>query len=1409
MRPGLRLALHLAARTAARVNRSLLSLVALAALLLAGLVVIGNLTVARPLIEYVTAQLSGGRVQLQGLSGRFPDRLRARRLSLADPRGIWLQAEQVSLDWSPLPLIAGHVDVAQLSAARVQVLRRPAYAGAGTGAGAGAGTVRPLGSGGSGEWRLPVSIRIGRLELPDVQLAAALAGSPVPVRIAGAGRFASLEDASLQLSASRLDAVAATYRLAAQLTRRRVQLRLDVAEQAGGPLANLLRLPGLGALSVQAVLDGPRNAIATRFDARVGPLQAQASGSVDLPGRAASLNLTLQSPAMTPRPGLSWRSVSLQVHARGAFTAPATRAQLQLEGFALGALQVDALQLSLQGQGQSLSVGGSIDGLMLPAPLDALLHAAPLQLQGQLRLPLAGQAGFGLDLHVSHPLLQVQAHYQYGPPASARGHGTGSAADVGSGTVSATLPRLAPWAAALAHVDLQGGATLQARLQQAQTQQLGLSAAFDISGGQASLTRLLAPRADVSAQLAWAGGSLRLQRSQLYAPHLRASAQGAREHAHLDLSWQCALPDLAALTPGAAGQLTAQGRVRGTLAGPTGLGVAASADASFQALRAPGVLHLQLQSSGWPERPSGQLDVSGSLQGAPLTLQAGLQSAHGLYQLQIRRADWRSVQLQGSLGVNATSGLPLGLLSLQVARLADLDALGGSPPGGGLSGSLDAQAAFEAPDGRSRMRLQVRAQDVALRAVRLARLQLSGSVDEPLRAPQLALSLAASGTLRGVPAQLSATARGPPAAMQLHAQVATGGSEATASQLQADATWRAAREQFELTALTGHYRRQTLRLLEPAQLSYARGIAVDHVRLALPPAILQLQGQLTPRLALRASVANLAPAILGAVLPRFRSLQARGSGTAQLTLQGSLAQPRGSFSFQATGLGSANGAVRGLPTAAIKIGARLAEGGADVDVAMDAGTHMRLRVSGRIPLRPQGAIALQLTGNVDLSLADPVLEAAGERVLGQLNLQGQVGGTLAAPQARGQLTIRKADLQDFARGVHVSDLNLTLEAEGSQVRLTHMSAQAGSGTLSASGSINLGARGLPVQISLTGHHAQPLRSDLVTADLDLDLGATGTLLPIDLTVSGTSRVNKATINIPNALPPNVPVLQIVRPGQQAPEPQPERPLITKLNLTINAPTGIFVRGRGLDAQVGGTLHITGNSLHPSIAGGFDLINGTLDLAGSTLTFNSGRVAFNGTGLHHRIDPTLDFTAMTYSGGITATLHVGGYADAPVFSFSSTPPLPQDEILARLLFGESVAQLSALQVAGVGAALVSMAGVGGGAGLNPLTTVQHALGLNRLVISSGTGATATTAPTGATTQQNNNGATVEAGRYVTNRIYVGAKQTTNGLTQAQVQVDLTRNWKLQTTLSTGGGTVQGVTPENDPGSSIGMSFQFEY
>ena len=139
-------------------------------------------------------------------------------------------------------------------------------------------------------------------------------------------------------------------------------------------------------------------------------------------------------------------------------------------------------------------------------------------------------------------------------------------------------------------------------------------------------------------------------------------------------------------------------------------------------------------------------------------------------------------------------------------------------------------------------------------------------------------------------------------------------------------------------------------------------------------------------------------------------------------------------------------------------------------------------------------------------------------------------------------------------------------------------------------------------------------------------------------------------------------------------------------------------------------------------------------------------------------------------------------------------------MARLLFGQNAAALSGLQAAQLSYALATLTGVGSG-GSNPLVKLQKSLGLDQLSVGSNTTTTA------AGTEKSD--AAIQAGRYITKRVYIEGKQTTAGTSQVQVDVDLTKHLKLQTRLGNGTATTQGTTPENDPGSSVGLSYQFEY
>ena len=85
-----------------------------------------NTDPGRRLIERSVAQLTGGTVRIEGLSGRFPDNLRIARIDIADPSGPYGRILDASLQWAPTRLLSGRVDVALLEAKQVDLSRLPA-----------------------------------------------------------------------------------------------------------------------------------------------------------------------------------------------------------------------------------------------------------------------------------------------------------------------------------------------------------------------------------------------------------------------------------------------------------------------------------------------------------------------------------------------------------------------------------------------------------------------------------------------------------------------------------------------------------------------------------------------------------------------------------------------------------------------------------------------------------------------------------------------------------------------------------------------------------------------------------------------------------------------------------------------------------------------------------------------------------------------------------------------------------------------------------------------------------------------------------------------------------------------------------------------------------------------------------
>ncbi len=226
-----------------------------------------------------------------------------------------------------------------------------------------------------------------------------------------------------------------------------------------------------------------------------------------------------------------------------------------------------------------------------------------------------------------------------------------------------------------------------------------------------------------------------------------------------------------------------------------------------------------------------------------------------------------------------------------------------------------------------------------------------------------------------------------------------------------------------------------------------------------------------------------------------------------------------------------------------------------------------------------------------------------------------------------------------------------------------------------------------------------------------------------------------------------------------------------LDLVVAAPNRIFVRGRGIDAELGGDLRLTGTLQDPVAIGAFDLRRGRFTVVGTRLDFTRGRLTFTGD-----LTPELDFVAETTAADVTARIIVTGTAREPQFAFTSDPDLPQDEVLSRLLFAKASGGLSAtqaLQLAQVAAQF------SGGGGNDVFESLRRSLGVEGLDISLGA----------------EGGPTVGISRAISDRVSVGVKAgATTEQSGVSVDIDVTRRIRVQGEVGASGSTSVGVGAE---------------
>jgi translocation and assembly module TamB len=413
--------------------------------------------------------------------------------------------------------------------------------------------------------------------------------------------------------------------------------------------------------------------------------------------------------------------------------------------------------------------------------------------------------------------------------------------------------------------------------------------------------------------------------------------------------------------------------------------------------------------------------------------------------------------------------------------------------------------------------------------------------------------------------------------------------------------------------------------------------------------------------------------------------------------------------------------------------------------------------------------------------ADTLWRLSGTEVIdlsGPLSVGADIGGRLADPVIRGSLRTQNARLESAVTGMVVTNVASQARFSGPQLIFNQISGNtAGGGSVTGSGTATFSGGKTLLNLSFNANQALLLNRDDVAARVTGPLqvrsdGQGGT-------ISGNLRLNKGRFQLGRAsAAAAVPQLNVRESGLDPADVIEVADLHPwKLDLKV-AGRDLQVAGLGIDSIWTTDLNIGGVADAPRFTGRADLVRGDYDFAGRNFRLDRGVIRFRG---ESPPDPLLDIHAEAQVQGLDASVLVRGTGLKPEITFASTPPLPQDELLSRILFGTSITNLSApeaLQLASAVAALQS-----GSGSLDPINALRRAVGLDRLRI----------VPADVATGQKT---AIAAGKYVTRKLFVEVVTDGQGYSATRVEYQMTRWLSLLSTVSTIGRSSASVRVSKD-------------
>ncbi|MCR5563481.1 MAG: translocation/assembly module TamB [Desulfovibrio sp.] len=584
------------------------------------------------------------------------------------------------------------------------------------------------------------------------------------------------------------------------------------------------------------------------------------------------------------------------------------------------------------------------------------------------------------------------------------------------------------------------------------------------------------------------------------------------------------------------------------------------------------------------------------------------------------------------------------------------------------------------------------------------------------------------------------------------------------------------------------------------------GIGVKGLDVRVTPSgRLRAQGALSPqKLDAALSLEKLDLKTLAAIIEGLPE----GIAEADVRVTGSPAKPQGSFRAGVRRL-----AVKGVnlkPFDAALVGKIAGDAlTAHLELSPDAvrtlgGKEVRVEASLPLVFAENGVPALKMDGPMrgkirwlgDLAPLWKLSPLADRRLTGKLSIDAALSGSPAAPQFKGGVHVADSRFEDPLIGLLLQKMDCRVDVDGKaagekglagNAKLALSASDGMGGSLRVTGGCPLDAASLDIRAALD--HLRPLRRQDVRISLSGGAHVTGpATAPV---VKGEIIVDRGAFSLDDLEtgPSGVTVLPIdeKKGKQKAKAAAGNAPAARggadhgtgSIDLRVRAPRAFIVEGRGFFSEWKADLHIAGALTEPVVSGAVESVRGTMEFMSRRFILTRGKVDFVGGNV---AEPLIDLLLTNENAGFTSHLGIAGTPKKLKLLLSSEPVMPQDEVLAHILFGRNVNELGKFELLQLTQALSQLAGFGEGG--QPLDFTRNALGVDVLRLKTDDAG-------------NGTNVAVETGKYLTDSLYVGVEQGTGeGGPAAKVQLEITPRVRLEV-----------KTRQNDTEASLGWRYDY--